>query len=187
LKLILAADGIPLNSAGLMPLVSRYLLPGLATALAVVCGIWYFWPGAKPPPQALALCHQAGLHLIAEPGPGFYGVEQKAGRRWAWSGGEATLLLHRYGPDPLPRPIRLRFVLRSLTPREVTVRHGDFVLWKGHLEKTRVPVDIPELTLVGPLTEIVFVSNLPGELAPGGHDLRPLAFALHELEITPGQ
>ena len=168
-----------------MPSALRYSLLALAAGLTVAFGVWYALPSAGAPPQALAFCDAKGLLVIAEPGPGFYGVESQADRRWSWSGGEATLTLRRLDQSATPRPIHLSFNLHSLTPREVTVRYGKFVLWRGHLQKTLVPVDIPAFTMTGPLAELTLVSDLPGELAPGGHDSRLLAFALYDLKITP--
>jgi hypothetical protein len=163
----------------------RHNLFALAAGLAVALGVWLALPNSAPPSQALALCEAKGLLVIAEPGPGFYGVERKSGRRWSWSGGEGALTLRRLDQPAALRPVHLRFNLHCLKPREITVSYGKFVLWKGRLQKAFVPVDIPVFTMTGPLAEISLKSDLPGELIAGGGDLRPLAFAVYDLEITP--
>ena len=164
----------------------RNSLLALAAGLVVAFGVWYALPHSGPPPQALAICDEADLLILAEPGEGFYGVERKADRRWSWAGGPATLVLRRLDQSTTPQPLRLRFNLHSLTAREVTVRFGDFVLWKGLLSGTaKSKVDIPTFTMTGPMAAIMLTSDQPGSLVPSGHDPRPLAFAVYDLEVTP--
>lgn len=163
----------------------RHCVLALAAGLAVAFGVWYALPASGPPPGALAFCDEDGLLVVAEPGAGFYGLEGKSGRRWSWSGAEAKLRLRRLGHPAISQPIRLRFNLHSLTPRVVTISHDTFVLWKGRLDRSTVPVDIAAFTMTAPVQEITLVSDLPGELAPGGTDSRPLAFAVYDLDISP--
>lgn len=162
----------------------RNSLLALAAGLAVAIGIWWALPTSRPPPQALALCDESDLLVIAEPGAGFYGVEARSGRRWSWAGGPATLTLRRLDQLTAPQALRLRFNLQCLNPCEVTVRFGEFVLWKGRLIKSKVPVDISSFTMTGPTAELTLTSDQPAALAPGGLDQRPLAFAVYDLEIT---
>jgi hypothetical protein len=166
----------------------RNSLLALAAGLAVAFGVWFMLPHSGPPPQALAICDESDLLILAEPGGGFYGVERKDDRRWAWAGGPATLVLRRLDQGTTPHPLRLRFNLHSLTPREVTVRYGEFVLWKGPLSgAAKTKVDIPTFTMTGPIAELMLTSDQPGSLVPSGQDPRPLAFAVYDLEVTSAE
>lgn len=167
-----------------MPSAVRQSLYALAAGLAVACGVWFMLPKAQPPPQALALLDDDGRIVFVEPGAGFYGAERKSGRRWAWAGGPATLVLRRLDPGTDPLTVRLRFDLRCLQPREVTLRYGDFILWKGLLNEGKTEVDIPVFTLTRPVTELTLASDRPGVHLASGQDPRLLDFAVYDLEIT---
>lgn len=156
---------------------------GLAISLLVL-GIRFFLPVTTPPVQAFAALDDPALAVVAEAGPGFYGVERKEQSRWSWSGGEAVLKLRHPGFDGTPQSLRLSFLLHSTAPRTITIRYGDFTVWRGVVEARRTPVVIPLLTLTGPQAELVFTSDQPGEILPDGSDLRPLAFALYDLVLT---
>lgn len=161
----------------------RQSLYALAAGLAVAGGVWFMLPKSQPPPQALALLDDGSRIVYVEPGAGFYGVERKSARRWAWAGGPATLVLRRLDPGTDPLTVRLRFDLHCLPPREVTLRHGDFILWKGLLSEKRTPVDIPVFTLTGPVTELTLTSDRPGVQLEGSPDTRLLDFAVYDFEI----
>jgi hypothetical protein len=165
------------------PVLRHSLLTALAVA-ALVLGIRYFLPATKQPDQAFAILDDPAMVVIAEPGPGFYGVERKDLSRWSWSGGEAVLRLRHPGFDGTPHSLRLSFLLHSTTPRTLTIRYGGFIIWRGAVEARRTPVVIPLLTLTGPQAELVFTSDRPGEILPDGSDPRPLAFALYDLVLT---
>ncbi len=167
-----------------MPPALRHSLLALVAGIILAVGVWFALPNSGPPPYAFALYESGGVQIMAEPGPGFYGIERSSEHRWSWSAGEATLRLHRLTSVSPNESVRLRFNLHSIVPRNVTVRYGDFVLWKGHLDKPKSPVDIPSFTLTSPSAEIILTSDIPGDVKPGGGDPRSLAFALYDLEIS---
>ncbi len=167
-----------------MPSALRQSLYALAAGLAVACGVWFMLPKAQPPPQALALLDDGTNLVYVEPGTGFYGVERKSSRRWAWAGGPATLVLRRLDPSTDPLTLHLRFHLHCVPPREVTLRYGDFILWKGLLSEKRTLVDLPVFTLTSPVTELSLASDRPGVQLEGGQDSRILDFAVYDFEIA---
>ena len=167
-----------------MPSALRQSLYALAAGLAVAGGVWFMLPKAQPPPQALALLDDGHSLVYVEPGSGFYGIERKSGRRWAWAGGPATLVLRRLDSGTDPLTLHLRFDLHCVPPREVTLRYGDFILWKGLLSEKMTSVDIPVFTLTGPVTELTLVSDRPGVQLDGGRDPRVLDFAVYDFEIA---
>jgi len=164
--------------------VLRHSLLALAAALVLGGAIWFMLPRSGPPSGTFALYKQAGNMLVAEAAPGFYGVERSSKHSWAWTEREGTLVLRRLAGTDTNQSVRLRFTLRAIVPRTVTVSFGEFVLWQGRIEKSHVQVDIPSFTLTGPSAAITLTSDLPGELKPGSNDVRKLAFALYDLEIS---
>ncbi len=162
----------------------RQSLYALAAGLAVACGVWFMLPNPQPPPQALALLDDDDHIVYVEPGAGFYGIERKSSRRWSWAGGPATLILRRLDPGTDPLTVHLRFDLHCLPPREVTLRYGEFILWKGLLSEKKTTVDIPVFTLTAPVTELTLTSDRPGVQLEGAQDTRVLDFAVYDFEIT---
>jgi hypothetical protein len=166
---------------------TRNRLLALTAGLVLALSLWISLPDSGTPPLAFTAREVAGTTVVAEPGAGFYGVERSPDHRWSWSGGEAVLLLRRTSGGTEPLPLQLHFYLQSIVPRTVTVRFREFILWRGRLDRRRVPVDIPLFTLTGPGAEITISSDLPGELKPGGGDPRLLAFALYDLELNAAE
>jgi hypothetical protein len=162
----------------------RQSLFALAAGLAVACGVWFMLPNPQPPPQALALLDDGNHIVYVEPATGFYGIERKSGRRWAWAGGPATLVLRRLDPGTDPLAVHLRFDLHCQPPREVTLRYGDFIVWKGLLSEKKTTVNIPVFTLTGPVTELTLTSDRPGVRLGGEQDPRLLDFAVYDFEIA---
>ncbi len=166
--------------------VLRHSLLALLVGSLLTFVAWRFLPEPEPPAHAFAALDDAAMVVVAEPGDGFHSVEHDAKHRWVWAEGDASFILRRvsYAKFARQRPLRLRFFLHSLTPRTVTVHRGDFILWRGRVDASRVPVDIPGITFVGPQIELKFTSDQPGVLRTDGGDPRPLAFALYDLKIT---
>ena len=170
-----------------MSSVLRHRLLALLGGSALVIAVWLALPDSSAAPKTFARYEQPNLVIAAEPGTGFYGLEHSPKHLWAWSGGEATLVLHRLTSTGPAQPVSLRFYLQSLSPRTLTVRYGEFVLWKGDLNVHRVLVEIPSFTMTSPTAQLILTSDRPGELKPGGHDPRLLAFALYDLEISAAE
>lgn len=167
---------------GFMRPALRYSLPVLAAAL-LAAGVWLATrPDSVPPPGLFAAYTASGTRILAEPGPGFHYLESNASHRWAWSAGEAAILLRRRGPA---QPVRLRFDLQSLSPRSVTVSTGGFILWRGRLDQNQAAVDIPSFTLTGPEAVLKLTSDRPGDTKPD--DGRQLAFAVYDLKISAAE
>lgn len=167
---------------GFMRPALRYSLLALAAALLAASGVWLARPDPVPPPGLFAAYASPGRQILAEPGPGFHYLESNANHRWAWSAGEATILLRGRGPA---QPVRLCFDLQSLAPRSVTVSTGGFILWRGQLSQNKATVDIPSFTLTGPEAVLTLSSDRPGDSKPG--DGRQLAFAVYDLKISAAE
>ena len=127
----------------------------------------------------LAVTHTPRATVVAALGEGWFGAERHGRETWAWSGAAATLRLHASAPDP----VTLRFQLRSLGPRTVTVRHGVHVLWQGAVNRDFVPVEIAGLALTSGANALEFTTDAPGVPEPVGADPRALAFAIYNVTL----
>lgn len=156
--------------------------------LAVVAGVAFgflavLWLPGQPPADELAYRQRSGVKFGATPGLGWFGVERLNRTTWIWSRGAATLHLHAQTARP-NETITLRFSLRSLAPREITVRLGDRVLWQGRVtEKEFVPVEIAALPLPPGITAVDFITDAPGTPESPDPSARALAFAIYDLAI----
>jgi hypothetical protein len=116
-------------------------------------------------------------HSATVPGKGWFGIERAKGVTWMWSSGDATLRLHASKADS----VRLRFSLRSLAPRQVTIRSGERVWWQGAVsEKDFVPVEIGPIALAPGVTTVEFSTDAPGVPETAGPGARALAFAVYD-------
>lgn len=160
----------------------RFSLFAVVAVLLTATAVWLARPDPAPPPGLFAAYAAPGFEVRAAPGPGFHYLEGNTRRRWAWSAGEATLLLQRRGPA---QALRLRFDLQALSPRTVTVSYQGFILWRGQIETDKAAVDIPSFTPVTPEAAITLTNDEPADTKPD--DGRQLAFALSDLVITPAE
>ncbi len=113
---------------------------------------------------------------------GWSGLEGIPGADWRWSVGDAEIDLEN--SDQTARPIRLRFGLGTLQPRQVRVSAGGKVLLEKALSPEQVEsVDLP-LSLPPGRTRLRFESSTPAEKAPGG-DPRHLSFRLTNFQVVP--
>jgi len=81
-------------------------------------------------------------------------------------------------------PRRIRLKLRAITPRDVEVRAGDTVLFRGPVAVQAAWIDLPALT---PIVAGRLRLELRSAAAPvkenGQPGARALGFALHGLEV----
>jgi hypothetical protein len=131
----------------------------------------------------LAQRHAGGADIAAALGEGWYAIERHEKTVWVWSRGNATLQLHASGRSAA-EPVTLRFALRSLAPREITVRLADRVLWAGRVdEKQFVSVEIPGFAVSPGTTPLEFVTDAPGVRESAAPEARTLAFAVYDFRI----
>jgi len=115
-------------------------------------------------------------------GDGWHGREHHGRDTWAWSGGRATLDVQTPASSS-SAPLTLRFSLRSLGPRTITIRHGERVVWQRTGPDALVPVEITGLILDPGRSTLEIATDTPGlpeSPAPGA---RALAFALYNLTL----
>jgi hypothetical protein len=130
----------------------------------------------------LAVHHDRGTLISAAVGEGWFGIERQDGQQWAWSGGRAILRLHAEGSHRTA--VTLRFALRSLSPRVITIRQGTRTLWEGRVndEFIRAEIRALEISPDAP-AQLEFTTDSPGMPEAATAGARSLAFALYHFEL----
>lgn len=123
-----------------------------------------------------------GNEVRASLGAGWFGMERAEGERWAWSEGASTLLLHA-PPAARGSTVKLRFDVRGLGRRAVTVRAGERGLWRGAVGEEFVRVVVSGVTLESETTAVHFETDAPGVAEAPNPDARKLTFAIYNLRI----
>jgi hypothetical protein len=130
----------------------------------------------------LAIGRGPAASVTAALGEGWFSLERHGRDVWVWSPGAAELHLHVGGRNPAS-PVALRFALRGLGERTVTIRTADRVLWRGALGSAFVQVEIAGLELPAGTTPIEFSTDAPGVAESAAAGARALAFAVYNVEL----
>lgn len=163
---------------GSVPAIAKrgMLALNVVLAIGVVLGL-----SRQPAANELVARSLGAARVSVTLGDGWFELEQHGRDRWAWSQGDAALQLHCDGAASA-RVGTLRFGLRSLAAREVTVKLGERVLWRGPVADRLVAVEIRELGLAGPLTVVHLVTDAPAVPEPVANG-RALAFAIYNVQL----
>ena len=125
---------------------------------------------------------RAGLAVISlSLGDGWFAPERYGNQRWAWSRGDATVRLH--SGSGRRTTSTLRFSLRAIGPRRMSVRLADHLLWEGAVAEGFVVVTLPDLELPPGTTELRLSSDTPGRPESAAAGARVLSFALYDPEL----
>ncbi len=113
----------------------------------------------------------------------WYGVESNGDRTWSWAGDRASLHF-RFFPDDPSTPPTIRLLIVGSHGKDVTISHGDRVIWAGHASQEGVPIEITDLAVdeFGRFT-LTFDSDDPPWLEDGTASGRHLLFAVYDLEL----
>lgn len=130
-------------------------------------------------PRELVVGRGEGKGVVVALGDGWHAQERHGRDRWAWSGGTAEL---RVQADAAVS-VTLRFQLRAVTPRQVTVTRDGQVLWQGAVANDLVRVELRALALSAGMTTLAFTTDAPGVAEAPGDGGRTLAYALYNLEL----
>ncbi|MSU50866.1 MAG: phospholipid carrier-dependent glycosyltransferase [Opitutus sp.] len=131
----------------------------------------------------LAVKRDGRATVTATLGDGWFAPERHGRDTWAWSGGDANLQLHTDAKFPAAPPVLLRFALRSLGSRTVTVRSGERVLWQGAVGEAFVVVEIRHVILTSGTTTLNFMTDVVGIPESSNPGARRLAFALYNVTL----
>jgi hypothetical protein len=125
---------------------------------------------------------RSGSAVLVRQGQGWFELERTRSHLWCWTGGSASLDVHKWPDDR--RPMTMEFSLRSLAPRLVTISQGARTCWHGEVGTQPVPVRIAVPMDTGH-TELGFSTSTPGVAESPASGARTLAFALYDLDVAP--
>jgi hypothetical protein len=158
--------------------VLTFTVVNAVAACAVVLAL-----ARQPAANELAFRRSGGAEIAVTPGLGWFAIERHERTVWVWSRGNATLHVHASATGAV-KPPALRFSLRSLAPRQVTIRVADRVVWQGSVNAQQfVPVEIRDLTFESESIDLEFMTDADGTLESAAPDARRLAFAIYDLRI----
>jgi hypothetical protein len=150
-------------------------------SLTVFSGVLALWQ-VPHEPRELAAGRFSGGAFVAQIEDGWFGIERQKYAVWSWAANEGTLNL-----ETSPRataPLRVRLKVNAITPREIEVRCGGAVLFRGNVTSQSAWLDLPAVPAVAPgrlRLELRSVAPpLPESNQPGA---RALGFALHGVEL----
>jgi len=151
----------------------------VAGNLAVFAGLLPFRDVPSDNRELAAARSGAAACLVRE-GPGWYGTESLRLHRWAWGREKAAVEFECW--PRADRTVTLEFSLRSLEPRQVTVRQGSRVCWEGPVGPTKTAGRATVAVTAG-RAELEFstpTAGVPEDRNLGGRDL---AFALYDPKV----
>ncbi len=151
-----------------------------AGSLTLFSGVLALWQVPVDPFEFAAGQSERSAY-VAHLGTGWYGAERQGRNVWAWSARHATLTLKTAPRTTAPQRVRLK--LRAISPREIEIRAGDALLWRGRAgEKLEwIEFDAPARG-AGPLTLDLHAdgSPVPENKNP---EARQLGFAVYGLSV----
>jgi hypothetical protein len=122
--------------------------------------------------------------ILASAGSGWFAVEHDGSRTWAWAGGTAHLELRAWENGSPGRP-HAWIRLKAFTPRMVTVRQEDRVLWTGPLAGSARWIPLAEIDLRAGRATLTFETDTPPEPENATPAARGLAYAISGLRLEP--
>lgn len=145
-------------------------------------------PGLQSADQSLAFypLRATGAQPVPLPLPplltqGFYPWERDEHHRWAWTRGNAQMVLSRLSAPP--QTVRVALRLRTLVPREVQVVIEGQTVASARLQPGGVQELVFEHLFSTAQTTVQLRTDVPAQ-PPGGADPRPLAMALMSVQMT---
>jgi len=152
----------------------------IAGNLAVFAGLLPF-RDVPADNRELAAARSGATACLVREGAGWYGTESLRLHRWAWGREKAEVEFACW--PRTDRTVTLEFSLRSLAPREVTVRQGSRVCWQGSVGRTKT-AGKAVVALSAGRAELEFstpTAGVPEDRSLGGRDL---AFALDDPKVV---
>jgi hypothetical protein len=129
--------------------------------------------------RELATASDGRHSAIVRLGPGWFGVERKGSRLWAWSESAGEL---EFETSPVTGyPLTLEFGMRSLTPRTVTITQEGRTLWQGAIGEKLTPVTLR--LDARDRARLRFATDKPGVLENDHLEARRLGFSVYDLRL----
>ena len=128
----------------------------------------------------IAAARARGVAALVHADQGWFGQEHTRRHVWSWSGGRGGLEIETWPHQA--QALRLRFSIRGLGSRSVTIRQNGRESWRGKVGAKLVPVEIP-VAISGGRAELEFSTDAPGVREGPMADARSLAFAIYDPRV----
>lgn len=153
----------------------------VAGGLTVFSGVLALWHVPYDERELDAGRFGPGAAYIVKIDTGWFGVERDGRSAWAWTehGGTLSIALSPHRADP----VKVRIKLRAISPRELEVRSGETIVWRGRVGVARQWIEF-SATPQEPGKLRIEVRSDARTVAENAHaDARPLGFAVYEVEV----
>jgi hypothetical protein len=149
-----------------------WIAAGGLTAFSGVLALWHVPHDSRE----LAAGRVAPHAYLVRPAAGWFGVERAGNAAWAWSSGRGQLAI-----ETSPRAtaaLRVRLKLHAIAPRELEIRDGTGVLWRGSVGEKPAWLEVATTPGEGGRIILDMVSDAPGVRENDHPDARALSFAV---------
>lgn len=131
--------------------------------------------------RELAAARSGGTACVAQLDDGWYRVERSLRHAWVWSQPTSSVTLRTWGQRD--QPVQLKFSVRSLIPRTVTIRDDTGVLWQGSIDREKKLVTVTTRLRAG-RGHLEFSTPEPAVPESAERGGRSLAFALYDAQLA---
>jgi hypothetical protein len=153
----------------------------MAGSLSVGSGVLALWEVPQQP-RELAAGRLAGGSYVVSVEEGWYGVERRGRAAWAWSASRGSLTIETAPAAAMPRRARLK--LRAMSPRELEVRQGEAVLFRGTVGTQSQWIQLPAIDPRRPRPLRFELRSPEAPVLEGGQPgARALGFAVQGVEL----
>ncbi|MGH7943857.1 MAG: hypothetical protein ACREH8_21575 [Opitutaceae bacterium] len=157
---------------------TAWLVAGGMTVFSGVLALWHVPQDGRE----LDAGRFDGGSYIARIDTGWFGVERDRRSAWAWTEREGKLTI-----ETSPRtafPVQVRIKLRAITPREVEVRDGETVLWRGVVNTQREWIEFAARPQAPGRLSLELGSGAASVRENEQADARGLGFAVYAVEVA---
>jgi hypothetical protein len=152
----------------------------VAGSLTVFSGVQALW-NVPDDPRELGSGRFASGAYVARLDRGWYGAERNRRGAWAWSSGDGQLAINI--SPPATTPLRVRLKVRAISSRELLVREGETVLWRGTVGTRAEWIEVAATPLENRRALIRLSSDTPPTRENENVNARALGFAVYGVEV----
>jgi hypothetical protein len=149
-------------------------------SLTVFSGVLALWHVPADEHEVAAGRYAYGAY-VARVDSGWFGVERLRRNAWAWSGERGNLVIDTSRRGSLPMRVRLK--LGAITPREIEVRAGTAVVWRGLVGEKPAWIEIPSVPRERGRIVLAITSAVAPVRESAAPEARALGFALHGVQL----
>jgi hypothetical protein len=152
-----------------------WLVAGNLSLFSGMLALWHVPAG----PEEFAAGRFDGGAYVARLGEGWLGRENAKGHVWSWTSQRGELMLKTW--QLTPRLLHVRLSARALGPREMEIRQGNTVLWRGKVGTKRETIEFDGVR--GGDNRLEFRTAAPPVPEGNMPDARALGFAIYDVSV----